>query len=252
MATNKPVFYRSLAEIQRRIPDAPQWNGDSFITGCNRGVASGAIGINTGDYDPKATDFARNAPRWATPASYIGQYDQAVADMEDRMVGLTTTDDQINVVATGVGFDTAASDTAADADYGTLPVTNYTGKTIPSGGWAWGFEAAGGDPTPPTSDGGGPYTFNVLDEKPNYTTVTLTGTSVAGTDPAPTYYWAIISGVVDDGLNTWTGRDTLNATFKSRGVSYTTGHVITMALIVTPNDGPAVASQLVTLTYVGF
>ena len=88
MATNKPVFYRSLAEIGRRIPDAPQWNGDSFVTGCNRGVANGAIGINTGDYDPKETDFSRDVARWATPASYIGHYDQAVADMEDRMVGL--------------------------------------------------------------------------------------------------------------------------------------------------------------------
>ena len=236
MATNKPVFYRSLAEIQRRITDSDIWNGDSFVTGCNRGVANGAIGINTGDYDPKETDFSRDAPRWATPASYIGKLDQAQTDMEDRMVGLTTTGDQSGSVALGVGFDTAASDTAADADYGTLPLTNYTGETIPAGGWAWGFEAAGGDPSPPVIDAGPDGTFWTNDELPNYQVIQLAGTSTPGTDPAPTYYWTIVGGIPDNGLTVWSDRTSLTSTVKFAGYSRPIGTVFTLALVATTND----------------
>jgi len=246
MATNKPVFYRSLAEIGRRIPDAPQWNGDSFVTGCNRGVANGAIGINTGDYDPKETDFSRDVARWATPASYIGHYDQAVADMEDRMVGLTSTDDQSAEVALGVGFDTAAADTAALADYGTLPVTNYTGKTIPAGGWAWGFEAAGGDPVAPVVDAGPDQDFWFIDEPYNYAPIQLAGTVTPGTDPNPTINWVILGPIPDTALNTWSDRSSPTTTVKFAGYSVTLvgppGVLFQLALVVTPNDGPAVVS----------
>jgi hypothetical protein len=117
MATNKPIFYRSITEIEARATEIGIAAGQ-FTSGCNRGVANGAIGINTGDYDPKETDFSRSV-RWSGIASYIGRLDEAETSFETRMVGLTNTDDQPSEIAVSVGFDTAASDTAPGADYGT-------------------------------------------------------------------------------------------------------------------------------------
>lgn len=229
MALNKPVFYRSVAEIERRATEMGL-NSDQFVTGCNRGVANGSIGVNTGDYDPKVSDYAR-ITHFAGPVSYIGQLAQAEADIEINLSGIT--DEQLPSlnVAVRVGFDVAAANTAPDADYGTLPLTNYTGAEIPAGGWAWGFEAVGGDPVAPIADAGGPYqtTFS----EPNYAPVQLDGTITPGTDPAPAFGWGVFSG----GTGTFNA-PVVDAIFTP--TSFDGGGVITLVFVVDPDDGPSV------------
>jgi hypothetical protein len=226
MATNKPVFYRSVTQITDRAAELNVGTGP-FVTGCNRGVANGAIGINTGDFDPKASDFARDS-HFAGPVSYIGKLEEAVANFEDNMWGITGAQLPALETSTRVGFDVAASDTAPDADYGTLPVTNYTGQTIPAGSWAWGFEAAGGDPVAPIVSAGGPYFWG------SPTPLAVTGTVVVGTDLNPELLWtATVAG-------TWTTPTELTATFNP--TDFPNGGFI-VTLTATPDDGPPVSDS---------
>jgi hypothetical protein len=241
MATNKPVFYRSVTQIIARAAELNVVTGQ-FVDGCNRGVANGAIGINTGDFDPKASDFARDS-HFAGPVSYIGKLEEAVANFEDNMWGITGAQLPTLATSTRVGFDVAASDTAPDADYGTLPVTNYTGQTIPAGSWAWGFEAVGGDPAPPIVDAGGPYFSSLIDEPPNFTLVQLAGLVTPGTDPAPTYLWSIFGG---DGTGTFDDDTSLTAIFDPVFTIPGSG-IITLSLVATTIDSPPVVS-LATVT----
>jgi hypothetical protein len=233
MATNKPVFYRSATQILARSAELGV-NDNQFVDGCNRGVANGAIGINTGDFDPKATDFAR-ITHFAGPVSYIGKLEEAVANFEDNMWGITGAQLPVLETAVRVGFDVAAGDTAPDADYGTLPVTNYTGKTIPAGSWAWGFEAVGGDPVAPIVSAGGPYTTFPIE--PNFNPVQLAGTLFPGTDPAPVLQWSIFV----DGLGSFDDPAALDAIFTATAFTGATPF-ITLILVASPNDGPAVSS----------
>ena len=232
MATNKPVFYRAVSTIIDRADQLGVPTGQ-FIDGCNRGVANGAIGINTGDYNPKESDFSRGDPRYASPASYVGHLAEAVTNNEDQMWGLTDADDQSAELAGIVGFDYATADTAADAEYGSsLVLTNYTGKTIPEDGWAWGFEAAGGDPVAPIVDAGGPYA--------GFNNILLAGSLTAGTDPDPAISWSVIgpAGTVA----TFTNGDTTTPTFVWTAL---TNSAITVAITVTPNDGPPVTDTAI-------
>jgi hypothetical protein len=181
MATNKPVFYRSITQIINRAAELGLAS-DQFVSGCNRGVANGAIGINTGDFDPKATDFARIS-HFAGPVSYIGKLEEAVANFEDNMWGIPGNQLPALETAVRVGFDVSTGITAAGADYGTLPVTNYTGGDIPDGGWAWGFEAVGGSIVAPIIDAGPNQFFQSPDEPNNWATMTMAGTSTPGLTP---------------------------------------------------------------------
>ena len=228
MATNKPVFYRAVSTIIDRAAEIGTDTGQ-FINGANRGVASGAIGINTGDYNPKAEDFSRDDPRYASPASYVGHLADAVTNNEDQMWGLKDADDQSAEVAGVVGFDYATADAAPDAEYGSsLVLTNYTGKTIPADGWAWGFEAAGGDPVAPIVDAGA----DML-SIPSIT-VTLEGVVTPGTDPDPDILWTIVSG-----FGTFSDAASPTSSF-----TLTQGAFVTLALTASPDDGPPVSDTV--------
>ena len=224
VAPNKPIFYRDVTEIQARLAEVGG-NAEKFTDGCNRGVANGAVGINTGDYDPKITDFPR-ITHFGGPASYIGKLAEATANFEDSMVGLLNEGDQASEISKRVGFDVAGSATADGADYGTLPVTNLSGKTIPSGGWAWGFEAVGGDPVAPIVDAGGPY-------GPRSGSGTVTGVVTPGTDLSPVLQWTVLSG----GTGTFTDPTSAITTFNPTSGNGT----YTLVLTATPDDGPAVS-----------
>jgi hypothetical protein len=229
MAINKPVFYRSITEIEARITETGI-DSDQFVTGCNRGVANGAIGINTGDYDPKESDFPR-ITRFAGPVSYIGKLESAVADFEDNMTGITG--EQLPSLSSSVrvGFDTAASETAPDADYGTLPLTNYTGETIPAGSWEWGFEAVGGDPVAPIVDAG-------PDDVSANLFYDLAGSVTPGTDLNPVILWGVFSSPSGAG-GSFDDPSSPTATFT--GV-FAGAYIL--VLVATPNDGPAVGNTV--------
>jgi hypothetical protein len=228
MAINKPVFYRSITEIEARAAEMGIGSGQ-FVTGCNRGVANGAIGINTGDYDPKTSDFPR-ITNFAGPVSYIGKLESAVAEFEDNMYGITGEQLPNHDPAVRVGFDTAASATAPDADYGSLPLTNYTGKTIPADGWAWGFEAVGGAIVAPIVDAGADFFAPDI-------TFDLDGSLTPGTDPAPTILWAVVSGVNDGSFN--------DPTLLAPTFTWIDGEpFVVFSLTATPNDGPPVVDTV--------
>ena len=249
-APNKPVFYRSITAINIRVGELGV-AAIQFINGCNRGVASGGIGPNTGGYNPKATDVAHDS-NWSGVTSYIGQREQAIASKGTRLWGLPNdTEDQLSEQAVSLGFNSAASDTDPDAIYGDgIVLSNKTGTVMPSGAWAWGFEAEGGTLVPPTGDAGGPYTFTAIDGKTDYEIVQINATVTPGTDPEPTYYWAIVDGIPDNERTIWTDRDTLSPTIKPGAFHMKTGDVIILALIIKTADTPTVTA-FAQLTYVG-
>jgi hypothetical protein len=230
MAINKPVFYRSVTEIEARAAEMGIGSGQ-FVTGCNRGVANGAIGINTGDYDPKESNFP-HITHFAGPVSYIGKLESAVAEFEDNMYGITG--DQLPALntTTRVGFDTAASATAPDADYGSLPLTNYTGKTIPADGWAWGFEAAGGSIVAPIVDAGADQHVSIV------LVTTLDGSVVVGSDLSPVILWTIVSSPFGGG-----GSFADDSSLTSQFTGVFAGAYV-LALTATPDDGPPVVDTV--------
>ena len=106
--------------------------GDVFGTtdwtgGANRAASnSNGIGINTGDYDPKVTDWSQDV-RNPQNSQTIGHAAAAI------------TVDQDPDLNDNVAFVQAVADTAPDAQFGTTGAFNKTGKTVPNGSWAWGL-----------------------------------------------------------------------------------------------------------------
>lgn len=102
--------------------------GADWTDGLNKGSCMPGVGINTGDYDPKASDWPAVATDPAE-SQYIGQsaesltaVDYAAADENDTLA-----------------FVTADADTAPDAVFNAASgAVNRTGQTIPSGDYAWG------------------------------------------------------------------------------------------------------------------
>lgn len=103
---------------------------DTDGNGCNR-VASNSpgIGINTGDYDPKETDWPRIDPTYG-----LGQNIGTDNGVNNRITLDQGADQNDQVV-----FVAADAETAPDAvlDAVTTAV-NRTGKTVPAGAFAWG------------------------------------------------------------------------------------------------------------------
>jgi hypothetical protein len=229
-APNKPVFYRSAAAIQARSTQLGKLV-EQFTNGCNRGVASGAIGVNTGEFNPKTTDFNR-VLRYGVSASYIGQREAAVTANEDRLWALPDAGNQATT-AVQVGFNTAASSTAPLANYGTTIVcANHTGLTMPAGSWAWGL-VTGAAPVPPVVEAGPTY-FNTTP----FTPILLSQTTLTvGTDPSPLIKWTVFAG----GTGTFSNDTILQPIFTG---TFTTSEY-TLMITVTPNDGPAVIDTVI-------
>ena len=97
------------------------WDG-----GCNNaGSNAPGVGINTGDYDPKTTDWPR-----------------AAAFGESQHIGVDSgANNRIQTVPDGndqVRFIQATANVADDGEFPTSTgAFNRTGKTVPSGSWAW-------------------------------------------------------------------------------------------------------------------
>ena len=106
--------------------------GDVFGTtdwdgGANKAASCApGIGINTGDYDPKVTDWSQDE-RTAQKSQTIGH----------TQAGITV--DQDPDFNDNVSFVQATASTAPDAEFGTTGAFNKTGKTVPQDSWAWGL-----------------------------------------------------------------------------------------------------------------
>ncbi len=119
----------NLKTFHQGTVDAVAFPNADVTGGVNRGGSnSPGIGINTGDYDPKVSDWSQHV-RDPAQGQQIGQtagdinVDQG-ADVNDQ-VSFIQTDGAI----------------APDGEMAALSgVFNRTGKTIPSGSWAWGLK----------------------------------------------------------------------------------------------------------------
>ncbi len=106
---------------------AAEVTGADWADGVNKGASnSPGIGINTGDYSPKASDWSEDV---RDP-----QNGQQIGEVAGPII---TTPDGVNDQAS---FVQAIADTAPDAQVGITGVFNRTGKTVPNGAWFWGHK----------------------------------------------------------------------------------------------------------------
>ena len=115
---NLPTFYKA-ADRSAEVTGA-DWAGGVNTGGSN----SPGIGVNTGDYDPKVSDWSQDE-RDPQNGQLLGDTAAPITAVQGADVN-----DQLSFVQ-------ATGDTAPDADIIT-GVVNRTGKTIPNGSWAWG------------------------------------------------------------------------------------------------------------------
>jgi len=125
MAINLPIYNLDPAQVTARGIEVPLAD---FAGGVNMaGSCAGGIGINTGDYSPKVTDWAPIADIAAHRSQHIGQANNVLqvdqgADINDQPAFVQTA----GIVAPGGELDV------------TTGALNLTGKTVPSGAFAWG------------------------------------------------------------------------------------------------------------------
>ena len=130
MAINQPTVYHDSGVRAEREPEVPV---ASFVDGANPGASNAAgIGINTGDYGPKDTDWPHMDAR-IQDSQYIGTDPSGVNAPYD-VLGVGT------LVAWSQANGDVAPDGIIDVDVGGTGFAsiNRTGKTIPDGEWTWG------------------------------------------------------------------------------------------------------------------
>jgi hypothetical protein len=119
--------YFQAPEGQRATVAGADWSG-----GMNKGGSNApGVGINTGDYSPKVSDWSEDER-----LDYeSGQLGRAKALITPVSTDFTT----VNFVEAD-GDIAPGDELVADSD-----IYNLTGKEVPSGKWAWGgYEDTGG------------------------------------------------------------------------------------------------------------
>jgi len=133
MSKNLATFFVDDAAVALREAEVPDAD---WVDGMNRGGSNACgIGINTGDYDPKESDWPRPDPTFIQTSQIIG----GTANYID-MQSLPTGGDTVNTA-----FVQADAPVAPDAVIGVVEgveVYNRTGKTVPAGAWVWGATIA--------------------------------------------------------------------------------------------------------------
>lgn len=128
MATNITQYYIDSTARTPRESETPNadWTG-----GMNDGASNApGVGINTGDYDPKESD-------WPRPASSVIQDSQIIGGDPSGIFVIDETFGPDSLTS----FLQAAAEVAPDAIIGSVAgfqMFNRTGKTIPAGSWVWG------------------------------------------------------------------------------------------------------------------
>ena len=115
---NLPTFFLGTIE-SAQFPNADLTGGVNRGGGCSPG-----IGVNTGDYSPKASDWSEEE-RDPQNSQHIGGTEAELTvdqdpDFNDQAAFVQTS----GSVAPGGNLKTG--------------VVNRTGKTVPSGAWCWG------------------------------------------------------------------------------------------------------------------
>ena len=122
---NRAVALKDTANRRTGEVSGADWTG-----GMNdAGACAPGIGINTGDYSPKPSDWSEDE-RIQQASQQIGQ---SVVVLNPQ--GLTGDEKASFIQADGVTAPDAELDVATGA-------VNRTGKTVPAGAWVWGEEPA--------------------------------------------------------------------------------------------------------------
>jgi len=114
------------------VPDA------SFSDGVNRGGSNApGVGINTGNFDPKAEDWPRIEDTAARTSQHIGGVPDVDGDTGTngfpiQVIQGADTDDNVAFVEAEA---LTAPDAVLDAATGAV---NKTGADVPAGSWVWG------------------------------------------------------------------------------------------------------------------
>jgi hypothetical protein len=119
---NKSTFFQAPSAQRATVA------GADFVGGMNKGGSNApGVGIGTGDYSPKDTDWSEDE-RLLYESQAIGQAGDDVT--------ITDNDADIN---NEVSFVLADGDIAVDAELkvGTGAL-NKTGAVVPTGAWCWG------------------------------------------------------------------------------------------------------------------
>lgn len=124
MSNNLPVYALDAAEVVTRSSEVPDAD---FANGMNKGACIHGIGINTGSYDPKDTDWARIEDTAAHQTQHIGG---SLFDI-NTVNGADINNEVAFVQADANTIDNAVMDIATGA-------INRTGGTVPANAWAWG------------------------------------------------------------------------------------------------------------------
>jgi hypothetical protein len=134
MAQNLPTYF--IDSTLRAARAAEYAVAGVFDGGMNLGGSCApGIGINTGDYDPKASDWPRIDMSSAgldavKDSQQIGEALGAIFCLDPATVG----DDE--VVAFGLTTGAVAPDAIAFTSAG-FSMRNRTGKTVPDASWLW-------------------------------------------------------------------------------------------------------------------
>ena len=128
---NLKTFFQDSVITAARAAEVPNADfNDTNGNGCNRAASnSPGVGINTGDYNPKPTDWPREDPTYG-----LGQNIGTDNGVNNRITLDQGADQNDQVV-----FVAADASTAPDAVLNAAAAAvNRTGKTVPAGAFAWG------------------------------------------------------------------------------------------------------------------
>jgi hypothetical protein len=127
MAMNLPTYYVDSTALAPRIPEVPL---AEFTGGMNEGASNApGIGINTGDYNPKKSDWPRPVASVIQDSQIIGGDPSAVFAI-DAAFGPTALVSFVQTTAQVAPNGTAATVSG-------FAMINRTGKTVPAGAWLW-------------------------------------------------------------------------------------------------------------------
>jgi hypothetical protein len=131
-APNLPTFCLDVAKTR-----PSEVTGASWSDGMNRvGSNAPGIGVNTGEYDPKASDWARVADTAAHESAHLGgDLTGDIGGGIDVPMNSAEDPDFNNTLAFVQTAGVIAPDAVLDVTTGAV---NRTGLTVPSGSWAWG------------------------------------------------------------------------------------------------------------------
>ena len=129
VAPNLKARLPAAGSAQQAQVSAADWDG-----GMNPGSCQPGIGINTGDYSPKASDWAEIeiAP---AESQWLGGVDGNLSVPGNVSIPLVEPVDGNDTFA----FVQADAETAPDAVLDAVTgAVNRTGKTVPAAAWCWG------------------------------------------------------------------------------------------------------------------